>query len=508
MDEDLRYCVMDSGLEKNFESLNNNITISIELTKNSAIRAQTLFLLIQEAFEAMSTKECEEWFKFIESNTDHLHQILSTTNDKNANGHAVRALAGLLRRLSKTNDVLFCGRILLSLSRIMPLLDPSGVNSKGLINRANITNIQPSDDNDFMVGVEDIGKLDKEGEDVSIDFQFHQQFWSMVQYFQDPEKAVSTEQHWETASHQIKQVLKVFTSITSLQNEEGTDVTASDVSFIKFLTSPKLIQLEVQDPYFRRHILIQLLIFCQAVKKSSLKSNETTLNEMKSTMEEFEKKAKSLIEKTSSNGKKISAAISHILKREENWINWKKDGCVSFERFEKDSKVQKTHKRPLEKSGGEEEASKNKKVKVSLGNELLDNLWNQPTTIEDFEGPPDVQHFLAPAIEELKSGDFDPASKIVDGKIFQWKAHRMLRQNFDMMVSLSNSSLGDVILTPQLFELKQESDENYKQSEKTQEKTPEAMNTSPSPALSRSSDKTKKTEPSTTKSEVKTVKKK
>jgi len=55
---------------------------------------------------------------------------------------AVRAFTGLMKRLSKTNDIVFCGRILMTLSRMMPLLDPSGVNPKGHINRVNKTTFQ------------------------------------------------------------------------------------------------------------------------------------------------------------------------------------------------------------------------------------------------------------------------------------------------------------------------------------------------------------------------------
>jgi len=190
--------------------------------------------------------------------------------------------------------------------------------------------------------------LDPKESEVPIDYQFHRQFWSMMQYLQDPEKSLASDSNWDTVCNYIRQVLRAFTSITTLQNEEGAEIVASDAYFTKFLTSPKLIQLEVQDPYFRRHVLIQLLIYYQALKKSSVKSNDWTLSDTrKNALEEFEKKTRSLLEKTAANGKKIATAVSHILKREENWINWKREGCASFERppkTEKSSK-KKTHSR-------------------------------------------------------------------------------------------------------------------------------------------------------------------
>jgi len=288
------------------DMINASLKLCIEMAGKLVVRYQTVFILIQDTFEALSTKECVEWFTFIEKNTDDLRQILRGANDANVNGLAVRALTGLMKRLSKTNDIVFCGRILMTLSRMMPLLDPSGVNPKGHINRANITTFQPSDQpipdkepTDEM-DIQDPTSppadktetnLDPKESEVPIDYQFHRQFWSMMQYLQDPEKSLASDTNWDTVCNYIRQVLRAFTSITTLQNEEGAEIVASDAYFTKFLTSPKLIQLEVQDPYFRRHVLIQLLIYYQALKKSSVKSNDWTLNDnRKNALEEFEKK--------------------------------------------------------------------------------------------------------------------------------------------------------------------------------------------------------------------------
>ena len=49
------------------------------------------------------------------------------------------------------------------------------------------------------------------------------------------------------------------------------DEADSDAYFSKYLTSPKLLHLETQDPHFRRQILIQILIFLQSLPKASVK---------------------------------------------------------------------------------------------------------------------------------------------------------------------------------------------------------------------------------------------
>ena len=56
--------------------------------------------------------------------------------------------------------------------------------------------------------------------------------------------------------------------------EEGTAADAAaaeaeevleEVYFAKFLTSSKLMTLQLRDGYFRRHVLVQILIFLQTV---------------------------------------------------------------------------------------------------------------------------------------------------------------------------------------------------------------------------------------------------
>jgi len=359
-------------------------------------------------------------------------------------GLAVRALTGLMKRLSKTNDIVFCGRVLMTLSRIMPLLDPSGINPKGLINRSNITTFQSQEsetESDSMNIDQDI-RPSSELSEVPIDYQFHHQFWSMMQYLQDPEKALP-DNNWESLCNYIRQVLRAFSNITTLQNEECAEIVSSEAYFTKYLTSQKLIQLEAQDPYFRRHVLIQLLVFYQALRKSSVKNVEVNLSEnKKATLDDFEKKTKNILEKTSAHGKKLANTVAHILKREENWISWKREGCTSFERFStpKNMKRPQPSPEPLTTEIPEDDNSRSKKQKITLGNEILDKLWNPSLTLEDFSGPPTLQEVLGPAIEELHNPDEgDPEiPKLVTGKTFQWKSYRMImRNNFDFIIEIS-----------------------------------------------------------------------
>lgn len=94
-----------------FEPINNLMFVTIDCINLNFMRQQAVFNMIQDIFEALPVSECTLWFQFIEDNIDALGKIV-------VNAPAVRAFVGLMKRLSKTNDVIFCGRILMALSRV------------------------------------------------------------------------------------------------------------------------------------------------------------------------------------------------------------------------------------------------------------------------------------------------------------------------------------------------------------------------------------------------------
>lgn len=117
----------------------------------------------------------------------------------------------------------------------------------------------------------------------TVDFSFYSTFWTLQKAFSEPIKAMKDE-GWSGLSAQIESVLQVFSAFP--QHTETSDGAASgeaapgegggkeameveeadtlrEVYFAKFLTSSKLMNLQLRDSYFRRHVLVQMLIFLQ-----------------------------------------------------------------------------------------------------------------------------------------------------------------------------------------------------------------------------------------------------
>ena len=59
---------------------------------------------------------------------------------------ALRTCNNLLRRLSKGQNAVLCGRVMLFLARLLPLVDRSGLNILGNVNLQNVTPVEPAEE--------------------------------------------------------------------------------------------------------------------------------------------------------------------------------------------------------------------------------------------------------------------------------------------------------------------------------------------------------------------------
>ncbi|XP_047154359.1 THO complex subunit 1-like [Vigna umbellata] len=100
------------------------LDIVLYLCEKEHIEGGMIFQLLEDLTEMSTMKNCKDIFGYIESIQDILgkHELF-------ARGKLVmlRTCNQLLRRLSKANDVVFCGRILMFLAHFFPLSERSGI---------------------------------------------------------------------------------------------------------------------------------------------------------------------------------------------------------------------------------------------------------------------------------------------------------------------------------------------------------------------------------------------
>jgi len=255
---------------------------------------------------------------------------------------------------------------------------------------------------------------------------FYKNFWKLITYIQDVTLVQKSENDWTFTIETINLVLDMFGTNNESNCvlgpismiDESTNKPISNGYFsTKYLTSPQLMMLEISEPYFREHILIQILIFFQTLKVSSEKSPQSSwvlTENKKETISDLEKKIKNQLGLFSTTeGRKIGNSIEHVLNRELHWVQWKKYSCKDFGKSP-DSLMNESNKEVLRPA-----------KKLKLGNEKLAQIWewasDQP--LENFSKIPTIPQFLAPVFREV---DFEPQFKQCNTPLFQWKFQRLL----------------------------------------------------------------------------------
>ncbi|XP_047224565.1 THO complex subunit 1 isoform X2 [Girardinichthys multiradiatus] len=425
------------------------IYLSIDAVTEGICSATTPFVLLGDVLDCLPLDLCEKIFSFVEENVSTWKSSSFYTAGKN---YLLRMCNDLLRRLSKSQNTVFCGRIQLFLARLFPLSEKSGLNLQSQFNLDNITVFnkneqestlgQKTDEKEDSMEVEE-GEM---GEDdapapcsIPIDYNLYRKFWMLQDYFRNPLQCYD-KFSWMTFLKYSDETLAVFKSFKlddmQASKRKMEDLRASDgehVYFAKFLTSEKLMDLQISDSNFRRHILLQYLILFQYLKgQVKFKSSSCVLSDDQSTwIEETTKLVYQLLRETPPDGDKFATMVEHILNTEENWNAWKNEGCPSFV---KERTVDDKPKRPTRKRQAPEDfLGKGPDRKIFMGNDELTRLWNlnqdnmEACKSDSREFMPSLDEFFAEAIEQA-----DPASmvedeyKVVRNPNYGWRALRLL----------------------------------------------------------------------------------
>ncbi|XP_038157507.1 THO complex subunit 1 [Cyprinodon tularosa] len=426
------------------------IYLSIDAVTEGICSATTPFVLLGDVLDCLPLDMCDKIFCFVEENVSTWKSSSFYSAGKN---YLLRMCNDLLRRLSKSQNTVFCGRIQLFLARLFPLSEKSGLNLQSQFNLDNVTvfnkNEQDStlgqkqtDEKEDSMEVEE-GEM---GEDdapapcsIPIDYNLYRKFWTLQDYFRNPLQCYD-KFSWMTFLKYSDETLAVFKSFKlddmQASKRKMKDLRASDgehVYFAKFLTSEKLMDLQLSDSNFRRHILLQYLILFQYLKgQVKFKSSSCVLNDDQSAwIEETTKLVYQLLRETPPDGDKFATMVEHILNTEENWNAWKNEGCPSFV---KERSVDDKPKRPTRKRQAPEDfLGKGPDRKIFMGNDELTRLWNlnhdnmEACKSESREFMPSLDEFFAEAIEQADPVNMiEEEYKVVRNPNYGWRALRLL----------------------------------------------------------------------------------
>ena len=118
-----------------FSQVWNLLDIVSILSDNEQCEPSLVFWLIEELLDSQTIEGCRKVFDYLDSRRERL----TAKHFKNKQLIILRACNELLRRLSRAEDTVFCGRVFIFLFQSFPLGDKSSVNLRGEFHVNNIT---------------------------------------------------------------------------------------------------------------------------------------------------------------------------------------------------------------------------------------------------------------------------------------------------------------------------------------------------------------------------------
>jgi len=335
------------------------VKFAIQAARQGFCSPGTPIQVLSDMFDILTLTHCEVLFKTVEQEVTTWRETIFFASCKN---NLLRICNDLLRRLSRTQNTVFCGRILLFLAKFFPFSERSGLNVISEFNLDNTTNFNKDEESDVKEDKDQKIKIEADEHNLNVNYDLYCKFWQIQDFFRSPTQCYQ-KAPWKTFSGHATDVLAIFQSF-KLDTNSGRSSNASSPStseqyFAKYLTNQNLLQLQLSDSNFRRYILLQFLILFQYLKSNvKFKTDSQTLDSSQSKwIEETKVKIFKLLSETPPHGAEFAKSVKHILHREEHWNKWKNEGCPSF--------AKKMDEAPTEKRAiGENGSFRRKKTKA------------------------------------------------------------------------------------------------------------------------------------------------
>lgn len=168
--------------------LQSYVNFCILACRNGMTTATMPVVLLGDIFDALTLDKSEEMFIFVEQGVHIWKENLFFSACKN---NLLRMCNDLLRRLSRSQNTVFCGRILLFLAKFFPFSERSGLNIVSEFNLDNLTEF--GTDNSTARGFME----DDSEKNVTIDYNLYCKFWALQDFFRNPNQCYNKVQ-WKT----------------------------------------------------------------------------------------------------------------------------------------------------------------------------------------------------------------------------------------------------------------------------------------------------------------------
>lgn len=181
--------------KENMAMLETFVTFCIELCRAEQATTSMPVVLLSDIFDVMTLDRCEKLFAYVEENVTIWKEEMFFASCKN---NLLRMCNDLLRRLSRSQQTVFCGRILLFLAKFFPFSERSGLNIVSEFNLENHTEFGSEKTDKILPEPMDEDGKDAEAK-LTIDYNLYKKFWALQDFFRNPNQCYH-KVHWKIFS--------------------------------------------------------------------------------------------------------------------------------------------------------------------------------------------------------------------------------------------------------------------------------------------------------------------
>jgi hypothetical protein len=301
--ECFRSCLKSKGIA-HLETLGD---LAIQASELKLAPPELIFDLFSDAVDVSTIQECQNFiWKDLELKIPKLLQFTLNVSLQRPKLSLLKVANDILKRLSISSNSDFCGRILMLLSKALPLSDSSGFNIGGFFNTEHETKIEPFEASGISAQ----------------EYVQYERFWRSTQFFAS--NVQITLKHLQDFKLCMEQMLSLFESKPIVAS---ANTTTEEIFFPKYLTAGKLLPLQVMDSTFRKNVLVQALFFL----RQFILTSEATVPPKGELIQLANTYRVRVIKLLNQFGREFTDSILAQVDREIVWESWKKEKCPPIE---------------------------------------------------------------------------------------------------------------------------------------------------------------------------------
>jgi THO complex subunit 1 len=290
-------------------------------------------VLLEEALDTLPVQQCQQlWESYVEPAYDVLFSPLLWTPSTSKSHPCwlpfIKLANKLLRRLQSGD---WAARLMLTLAKVFPLSEKSAIKVWGSYHADSVTDFETAQEFEEQqqqatpVSTATAATMHDAEDDGAIpDYTFYESFWSLQHDFSNPSKISvadflnrvrSLVQGLE--SHALMETPTATASTTAATMSTSTSLSKQPT---KYLTSSRLLHIQLSDPDFRIHVLTQLLISAHHL--------QSEIPVLGTKLADSLTRAKELLRRIRPDGPTHLKLLEYVLESsEKTWRQWKKNKC-------------------------------------------------------------------------------------------------------------------------------------------------------------------------------------